>query len=415
MVKPLRILMVTQYFPPEMGAPQARLFELASRLQKSGHTVHVLTAMPNYPTGRVFPGYRGRLVQTTDMNGIRVVRTWLHPSNSQRILPRLWGYLSFAMSGLALGPARLGRYDVAVVESPPLFLAPSGWLLSKLTGARSVFMVSDIWPDILIRMGKAEDGLALRVMLCLERWAYRHYDMVALTNPGAMRQIAERFPGIPVSVISNGVDTDLFRPERRSQELRSSLSIGDDDFLVGYCGLHGMAQGLDAVIGAAELLRERREVKFVFIGDGPCKQDLMAAAAARGLRNVDFRDSMPKDRMPAIVASCDTMLVPLSARLPGTMPSKVYEALASGTPPIVAKGCEAEQLVQQHEVGLAFEPGSANELAEAIATLVDSPMRLATMRDRTVMLAQRFSRDKIARRTEQLLQAVATGQSPPPV
>lgn len=411
----MKILIITQYFPPEVGAPQARLYELAVRLMEKGHEVTVLTAMPNYPTGRVFDAYRGKWRLIEDIDGIKVVRTALFASKSARTIPRLLSYLSFALSSVGLGIWGLGRHDVAVVESPPLFMAPSGWLVSKVVRAKPVFMVSDIWPDIIVRMGYATGRLNLKAMLWLERWAYRHYKVVALTNPGAMNQIAARFPDVKTTVISNGVDTAFFSPRFRSESIREALGASPETFLVGYCGLHGLAQGLEAVVDAARLLDARSDIQMVMIGDGPVKDDLRQRADALGVSNLRFLERRPKSEMPAVLASCDAMLVPLNARMPGTMPSKVYEALAAGTPPIVAKGCEGDTLISEFGCGVTFEPLDGNELATAILSLADDRSGLQRMSERCVDLAKRFDRDEIANRTARILEAIAADEPTPEV
>lgn len=411
----MRLLIITQYYPPEMGAPQARLSELARRLRARGHRVTVLTAMPNYPTGRIYEGYRGRLVRVEDVEGIQVRRVCLYPSISTRALPRLLSYLSFACSSLTLGRLGLGAHDVALIESPPLMGVPAGLHLARRHGARSVMMVSDIWPDILVRMGHLSPGLALSGMLWLEAYCYRHADVVALTNPGAEGQIRKRFPSIRTTVISNGVDTSLFRPEKRSQAVRQSLGAGRSSFLVGYCGLHGLAQGLETVLDAAELLHPVPAIRMVMVGDGPLKAHLMQEASRRRLANLKFVERRPKREMPAILASCDASLVPLSDRLPGTLPSKLFEALAAGTPPIVALGCEGESLVVRHDAGSLFEPGDGRGLAQAIQALASDRATWMHKRENGLRLASRFDRDLIAQRTEAVLEAVARGAPLPPV
>lgn len=411
----MKILIVTQYFPPEIGAPQARLFELAVRLVGMGHEVTVLAAMPNYPTGRVFDGYRWKPRTTERIDGVKVVRTALYPSISSRMIPRMVSYISFALSAVLFGAWGLGRQDVSIVESPPLFLAPSGWLISKLKKARFVLMVSDIWPDILLRMGYRASSPGVRLMLKLEGWAYRRSDAVALTNPGAMKQISDRFPEVRTTVISNGVDTNFFSPARSNEQSRSELGAGPTTFLVGYCGLHGLAQGLDSVIDAAEILKGWPNIRVVMIGDGPVKQDLKVRAKKLGLENLHFLERRAKSEMPSIVASCDAILVPLGARMPGTMPSKVYEALAAGTPPIVARGCEGAILIETFNCGLTFDPMDAEGLAEAIIRLFEDPELLSGMRKRAVALAQRFDRDVIAERTTCVLEAIAAGRPLPEV
>ena len=413
----MRLLIITQYFPPEMGAPQARLHELAKRLKAMGHEITVLTALPNYPTGRIFEGYRARPRVTEVIDGMKVVRTWLYPSKSGRTLPRLLSYLSFGFSSLLLGVWGIHRQDVVLIESPPLFLVPFALLISRAVRGKAVMMVSDIWPDIIVRIGHAsEKSLSVRTMLWLEKFSYNHSYAVALTNPGAVSQIHERFPHLEnVTVISNGVDTRMFSSEFRKEQVRAGFGAGPDDFLVGYCGLHGLAQGLEVVLETAARLAERSDIKFVMIGDGPTKDDLIRKSRELNLTNLSFHDKRPKSDMPKILASLDASLVPLSARFPGTMPSKVYEALASGTPPIVAKGCEAETLVSESEAGQCYEPGDAEQMAAAILYLAEDRPRLQRIKDNCIRLSGRFDRDAIAQRTEKILRTVQEGGQLPEV
>jgi colanic acid biosynthesis glycosyl transferase WcaI len=411
----LRIVLYTQYFPPETGAPQARLYELAVRLASRGHRVTVLTGMPNYPRGRVFDGYRGVLTKVEMREGMRIVRTALIPSRSARLIPRMLNYLSFALTSAAIGTWRVGRADLLIFESPPLFLAPPAILLGRLVGARIVMNVSDIWPDVLVRMGSLRRGAGLRAMLRLERFAYERSDVVAVTNPGAVRQIRDRFPAVPVSIISNGVDTDLFRPELRDREVRRELGVGDDDILVVYCGLLGVAQGLDTVLNAAARVRSEPGIRFRIIGDGPERERLADLAARLQLTNLVMLPARPKEEITSVLASADIGLVPLVQRLPGTMPSKVYETLASGVPAIVARGCEADPLVTANDVGRVYEPGDPDELALRIRELASDPGALDRMRPRCRAVAHRFSRERIADRVERLLLAVAAGRPLPEI
>lgn len=410
----MRVLILTQYFPPEMGAPPTRLFEMASRLRDHGHAVTVLTAMPNRPTGRVFDGYRRKLRMVETLDGIRVIRTWIRPSNSPRALARLFCDLSFLMSSVLWGWWGLGKQDVLVFQSPSLFATLSGWFLGRVTRARVVMWASDIWPDLLMRIGQLKPGLTAKVLFWLERWGYTRSDLVAVTNPGARSQVTDRFD-VATTVFSNGVDTSFFRPGLRSESLRAEFGAGPDDFLVGYVGLHGLFQGLSAVIDAAELLRDRPDIKIVMMGNGVVKADLEAAAAEKGLTNLAFFDPRPKSDMPVMLCSIDASLVPLAAPMPGTMPSKVYEALAAGTPIIVAKHCEGEAFVNQFDVGRTFEPTDGAELAEAIRSLADHPDHVRDMQDSCVRLAQRFDRNVLADRINAVLVALHEGRELPEV
>ena len=409
----MKIVVLTQNFAPEMGAKATRLFELTTRLAARGHTVTVVTAMPNYPTGRVFEGYRGRLRVEEEMDGVRVVRTWVRPSDSARPLPRLVSYLSFMSSGMFLGWRGLGRQDVLLFDSPPLFLVPAALALGRIAGARVAMNVSDIWPDVAVRLGLRMGGLTLRSLRALERWGYGASDVVLTPTPAARDQIAMRFPHVRSAVVSSGVDLDLFRPSLRSDEVRRSLGAGPDDFLVGYCGLHGLFQGLEAVVEAADLLRGHRAIRFVMVGDGPSKASLVSLADAKGVPNLRFEDTVPRSTVASILASCDAAVVPLAAELPGTMPSKVYEALASGVPLIVSQGCEAEALVNEHEVGRTFAPLDSEELASAVIELADHTGGTGEMGRRARELAGQFDLDQVTSRAEAVLMAVSSGNPLP--
>jgi glycosyltransferase involved in cell wall biosynthesis len=413
----VKLLIITQYYPPETGAPQARLSELAQRLRSMNYEITVLTAMPNYPTGKVFKGYRGKLKVTEELDGIRVVRTCIWPSKSAKILPRLISYISFAFTSVVLGFWGLGRYDVVLIESPPLFILPSGILIKRLVRANAIMMVADVWPECLIQTGHASDGLALKMMFWLEKFGYNHCQAVALTNPGARDHIRNRFPHLhdKVTVISNGVDTNMFRPELRSDDVHRQLGAAEGDFLVGYCGLHGIAQGLDVVVEAAKKLTGQPNIKFVMIGDGPTKERLAAKAKELDVRNLLFLDKKPKSQMPAILASLDASLITLKVRYPQTMPSKVYEALASGVPPIVAKGCQAEALVMSNDAGLSYEPGDADELAKAVKELADNRELWNRVRQNAIKLSKRFDRNILAGRTAEIIEAVAQNRPLPDI
>lgn len=406
----MKLLFVTQYFPPETGAPQTRLFELATRLRRRGHEMTVVTALPNYPAGRIYPNYRGKLVMEEEINGVRVLRSWIVPSISSRSLARVASYASFAASSLVWGGLKIGRQDVTLIESPPLFIIPTGLMLARRARSRVVLNVSDIWPDTVVRMGRKVGRASLQAMYRLERFGYQRSDLVTLTTPTAAEQIRERFPSVDTAVISNGVDTGRFRPSLRDEQLRRSMGAGPGTFLAGYCGLHGLAQGLEAVVQAASRLRHREDVRFVLIGDGPTKADLQRQARSLDLERLIFLDRRPAKEMPAVVASLDASLVPLSARLPGTMPSKVYEALASGVPVVVSRGCEAEYLIEGSDTGETFEPLDGRGLGAAVERLAskDDGAR-AEMSRRCRSTAKRFDRDTIAEHAEDVFRSVLEG------
>ena len=372
-----------------------------------GHRVTVITAMPNYPTGRTFDGYRGKIRSEDEADGVRIIRTWILPSKSPKALPRFMSYTSFAMSSLILGAWGLGRQDIVLFDTPPLSLVPTGLALGRITRARVIMNVSDIWPDIATRLGEPVGRLPLWVLRRLARLGYEKSDVVAATTDTARQQIVRQFPQVRTTVISNGADLRMFSPSLRSQEVRDSFGVGPEDFLVGYFGLHGLFQGLEVVIEAAERLSDHASITFLMVGDGPRKDDLIALARQKRLDNLRFLGLLPWQRIPSILASCDAGLVPLAADFPGTTPSKVYETLAAGVPVVISKGCESADLIERENAGRTFRPGDSDELADALIHLAADSDELARIRHNCRILAETFDYDRIAVEIEAILTAVA--------
>ena len=409
----MRIVVLTQNFPPEVGATAARLHRMTKSLAERGHQVTVITAMPNYPTGRTFEGYRGKIRSVEESDGVRVVRTWIYPSKSTLPLPRLLGYASFTLSSLLLGIWGLGRQDIIVFDTPPLPLVPTGLAIGRITGARVIMNVSDIWPEMATQLGYPIGRISLWLLERLERFGYSKSDLVVTTTEAAREGISRRFPKVQTAVISNGADLQMFDPAFRSQEVRDSLDAGAEDFLVGYIGLHGVFQGLEVVVEAADKLRDYQTIKFIMVGDGPHKEALMDIAEHKKLDNLRFIDLMDQERIPSVLASCDAALVPLAAEFPSTMPSKVYEALASGVPVVITKGCEGARLVEEGNAGRTFGPRNPDELAEALIELYTNRKDLARIKEKCRNLAERFDYNRVVEKTEATLHAVAEGTAIP--
>lgn len=393
----MKIAILTQYYPPEVGAPQRRLSFLARSLARRGHSVWVLTGMPNYPTGRLFPGYGGWLRRESN-DGVEILRSYIHPSKSLSFVPRMASYLSFAASSIVNGLWALPGLDLLIVESPPLFLALSGFVLSRTKGAKLVFNVSDLWPASAVELGVIGRGVSYRLALALERFAYAKADLVSGQSRGIVEDIQKRVPEAQICLFSNAVDTDEFRPEKCSQRLREAYAR-PDDLLVTYVGLHGLAQGLEQVLDAAEELGDEAGVRFLLVGDGPEKAPLMARAAAKGLDHVTFSPAVAAKDVPVLLASSDVILVPLRTALTGAVPSKLYEAMASGRPVILSADGEAKRIVTEAECGLTAPPGDGKSLSEAIRSLQAKPAWRQEMGLRGRRAAEMlYDREKVTQR-----------------
>jgi glycosyltransferase involved in cell wall biosynthesis len=364
----MKFVIHTQYYPPEMGAPQVRLADLAHRLKLLGHQVQVLTAFPSYPHGRIFAGYNG-IYKKEEHNGILIHRTLIIPSNRSSMFHRLISYLSFCLSSLIVGVLRIGKIDVIITESPPLFLAITGWLLAKFKGARFIMNVSDLWPDSAKHIGMLEDtSLTYKIMRSIVHFAYRRAWLVTGQSREIISEITRQVPEVKAYHLSNGVDPEIFSPRRKNETLRKRyLKDGELGFV--YAGLHGLFQGLDQIITLAEHMKGWK-VRFLFFGDGPQKELLMATSAARRLENVDFYSALPHREIPAILASMDVAVIPLKAKIVGAVPSKIYEAMASGIPILLVADGEARDIVKRSNSGLVVSPGDFASLIYAANQLV---------------------------------------------
>jgi len=372
----VRVTILTQYYPPEIGAPQARLSELANALVRRGHDVTVLTAMPSYPVGKIYPGYGG-LLRRERRDGTQVIRTAVFPTQRADFLGRLANYFSFACSAGIMGTFLLRRCEYLIVESPPLFLGLTGLWLSWRTRAAMVFNVSDLWPETAVRLGVVRAGsIGHRIAAWLEGLCYRHAAVVSGQTKTIVDSIAERFPECRTYHFSNGVNTSAFHPERRTAAARATLEGegGEADACVAlYAGLHGLAQGLDQVLEAAETLRTDPNLRMVLVGDGPAKEKLLQRAQARDLRNVRFLAPLPSGQVPPLVAAADILLVPLATHIPGATPSKLYEAMASGRPVVLVAAGEPAAFVREHRAGIVVAPGDGPGLVDALRTLSADP------------------------------------------
>ncbi len=371
----MRFLILTQYFPPEHGAPQVRLAAFARQLRRLGHEVEVATAMPNYPTGRIFEEYRGAWYRREDWEGIPVHRVWAYASLGAGF-KRLVNYASFTATAL-VALLRARRPDYLFVESPPLFLSLPAMLVAAGWRVPVIFNVADLWPDHIREMGHLKDGAVLRAAERLERWTYRRSTFVNAVTEGIRTTLIEH-KGVPadkVLLLVNGVDTETFHPGPPEPGLVRELGWdGKRVFL--YAGTLGFSQGLTVALDAMEALRERApDVLLAFIGDGSERKVLEAAAHDRGLANVRFYDPRPPEyiaRLYRCVAAGFASLKDLPL-FDGARPSKILPAMASGKPVVYSGAGEGARLIERAGAGLTVRPADPAALADAIFRLAADP------------------------------------------
>lgn len=377
----MRVLILTQYYPPEIGAPQIRLQALVRQLVSRGDAVEVVTAMPNHGATAISSQYRGKWYVREDRDGATVHRTWLVAATGTGI-KRMLSYASFTITSL-FGLLRCSAPDIVFVESPPLFLSVPGWLAARRFGSKLVFNVADLWPDSVRELGVLSGGPLLHAAEHLESWSYRRADIVNAATHGIAQTLTEKkhVPQAKVRLLPNGVDTELLRPQAPDPAVRAMLQAGEVPVFV-YAGTHGIAQGLEHVVDAAMHVEGKAIVAF--IGSGGAKTALITYARARGVKNVRFIDPVPLANMASYFSVATAAIVPLvrSAVTEGARPSKIFAAFACGVPVIYSGVGEGAELIRHAGAGLVVEPENARAMADAMGVLLARP----ELRD---MLAQR--------------------------
>jgi glycosyltransferase involved in cell wall biosynthesis len=397
---PLRIIIASQYFPPEIGATQTRMQAFAELLAARGHRVTVICEFPNHPHGLMPAEYRGRLLEDDRTNPYRILRVWVKADPQKTAVSRMAFYLSYMALATAVAPLA-GRADVVVATTPPLFVGAAGLAIARMNLAPLVLDVRDLWPAAAVGLNEISTGRALRVAEALERHLYRSAGAVVAVTRSFCKHI-DRIRHMPPRTlfIPNGTLERFFAPHE-GQEARAELGVDADRFLVTFAGTHGIAQGLPAVLRAASRVNG---IHFAFVGEGPSKKALVNSARELGLENVSFHPQVPIEAIPRVLASSDALVVPLSAHptFASFVPSKLYDFMAVGRPVIFSGRGEAARIVEATGSGLVVEPEQPEALAQAAMWLAEHPREARAMAKR----GQEFARGRLRRVQAERLEQV---------
>jgi glycosyltransferase involved in cell wall biosynthesis len=399
----LRVVLISQYFPPEIGATQTRMQTFAEYLAERGHDVTVIAEFPNHPQGVIPERYRGHLIDDDRSNPYRVVRLWVktNPVKDQR--SRLAFYGSFSAFAAAAAPV-VGRADIVLATSPPLFTGVAGVALARLNRAPFVLDVRDLWPAAADALDQLSGNWPYRLAKGLERWLYREAaTVVAVTRPFCehIDRVRDRPPA--AVLIPNGTLELFFDGHAGGDGARAALGVPDGEFAVTFAGTLGIAQALPPVLEAAA--RVDTGVHFVFVGEGPMKEQLELEAGRRGLANVHFHPQVPLAEVPPLLAASDALLVPLSGHhvFDDFVPSKMIDFMAAGKPVILAARGESVRLLERARAGVVAEPEDPAALADAAEWLATHPAEAGAMGVHGREFARRRLRTVQAERLEQLL------------
>jgi glycosyltransferase involved in cell wall biosynthesis len=406
----VHVLFLTDNFPPEVNAPASRTFEHCREWVRAGHKVTVVTCAPNFPTGRVFPGYRNRLWARETMDGIEVVRVWSYITANEGFLKRVLDYQSFMVSA-TIASLFVRKVDVVVGTSPQFFTACAARVVGLLKRRPWVFELRDLWPESIKAVGAMRSGRAIEWLERLELYLYRRAAAVVSVTESFKRNLASRgIDAAKIEVVTNGVDISRFQPRPKDRELLAELGL-EDAFVAGYIGTHGMAHALETLLDAADRLRDEGVV-FLFLGDGARKQALRDKAREMGLQNVRFVDTVKKEDVARYWSILDVSVIHLRKTdlFTTVIPSKLFESMGMGLPVLHGVEGESADIVRAEGAGIPFEPENADELCAAIRRLRSDPAEMQRFREACLAGARNYDRATLAGRMLAVLERVVAAR-----
>ncbi len=397
----MKILYLSQYFPPEVGATQERSLEMTDYLAHQGHEVTVLCNLPNHPVGRIASEYRHKWISWERLGNLQVIRTWVYTRPNKNKMVRAGFYTSFLCSSLWAGNQLPGPFDVVFATSPPPLVGLSGLWLSKRHRAKFIYEVRDLWLEMAQELGMVTSPAFSWGGQRLDNYLYRHAQRIIVVTAGIYEHLRQKGWQEKLELIPNGSNTNVYYDAGRA--LRKTLGW-EDKFVVLYAGLLGLAQGMDDLCRLMYHFREDPSVLFVVIGDGPLRAFL--ERTKKQLPNLHLLGTVPRQRMAEYISAADCCLVPLKRRklFLGAVPSKMFDYMACQRPVILSVDGEAHTILQNAQAGIYVPPEDIMAMAKAIRFLQANPQKAHAMGVAgRAYVEKHYTRRMAAQRLEKIL------------
>ena len=392
----MRILFLTDNFPPEVNAPASRTFDHCREWVKQGNEVTVITCAPNFPKGKIYEGYTNKLRQKEWISGIRVIRVWSYIAPNKGFAKRTLDFISFSVSSFFAG--LFIKTDIIIATSPQFFTALAGRTLSFWKRRPWIMEVRDLWPESIKTVGAMKDNLFIRYFEWEEKRCYNSASEIVVVTESFKRKLIER--GVfaeNIAVVKNGVDRSLFTPQSKDQLLLNELGL-NGKIIVGYIGTHGMAHKLDFILSSAlELKNLYPQYHFLFIGSGAERSNLLKLKEDMQLDNVTMLDSVPKQEVKRYISILDVSLINLrkSDLFTTVIPSKIFENAAMQIPILLGVEGEAKEIIEQYNAGLCFEPENKEDFVNKLIEITN-PKNQDKFKEGGRRLAADFDRNRLA-------------------
>jgi glycosyltransferase involved in cell wall biosynthesis len=401
----MKILFITDNFPPEVNAPATRTYEHCQEWLKNGVDVTVITCNPNFPHGEVYRGYKNRLYQKENIDGIEVIRVWSYMASNTGFFKRVFDYFSFSFMAFWVGLFQ--KSDIIIATSPQFFTTWAAWGLNKIKRKPWVFELRDIWPESIQSVGAIRDKRTLDILEKIELALYRDADRVVAVTDSFRENLVSRGIDIDkVSVVTNGSNMELFNLKEKNQKFIEELNL-QDKFIIGYIGTHGMAHSLDFIVKSIAKIDDN-SIHFLFIGNGAMKNRIVKLAKELNLRNVTFLDSIKKELVPEYLSIVDISLAPLkkSDTFKSVIPSKIFEASSMQKPTLLGVEGESKRIIKRYGAGVCYKPEDEDDFIEKIYLLKNDTKLYSSLQKGCIELALKYDRKKLAKKMLKILYAV---------
>ncbi|ETI69188.1 glycosyltransferase family 4 protein [Neobacillus vireti] len=396
----MKIVVISHFFPPEIGAPSARLYEMARHWVELGNEVHVVTCFPNHPTGIIPDEYKGLKYKYEKMDGIHVHRNYVYATPNKGFIKKTLGHISFMLSSVLISMKKIKNPDVIITSSPTYFSIFSGYWYSLIKRAPFVLEIRDLWPAAMIELGVMKKGVITNILEMMELFFYRKSKKLIMVTKSFKENVVGRgIEGNKVHVITNGVNQELFYPREKNISLLNKYGL-NNKFVISYVGAHGISQNLSTILKVAKSLESDKDIQFLFIGEGAEKDKLKNIVSEQDISNVTFIDSQPKEMIPEFYNSSDVCLIPLkSIELFKTfIPSKMFEIMACGVPIVASLEGEAEDILNESKAAEVVKPDNPEEIKQAIIRIKNDKVLYDRLKKSgPAFVEQNYSRKNLAK------------------
>ena len=391
----MKILFITDNFPPEVNAPATRTYEHVKEWQKQGIEVTVVTCFPNFPHGQVYEGYKNSLYKKEIIDGIEVIRVWSYITANSGFVKRVLDYVSFAFMAFLVGIFQ--KYDIIIATSPQFFTTWTAFGLSKIRRKPWIFELRDLWPESIKTVGAMKQGRAIEILEKIELFLYKDANkVIAVTDAFKTNLIRRGIDTDKIEVITNGSNVELFYPRDKDDKLLKELHL-ENKFVVGYIGTHGMAHSLDFIMRSLAQIADK-DIHFLFVGDGAMKQTIVSIADELDLKNVTFLDPIAKEEVPKYLSIVDISLAPLKKEdnFKTVIPSKIFEASAMLKPTLLGVEGQAQEIIEKYHSGLCFEPENERDFIKKLLLLKNDRILYKNCQNGCKKLANNYDRKSLA-------------------